>query len=115
MQRKKALLFAAATLSVGLTATIACLLRDPQPHVVARRSSIARTVETVPTIIGKSQLQSARLVATSGLVVDVSVRRHLSDTTGRLPLVVLLGGHVTGARATEMVGDTPGVLGAAVS
>jgi hypothetical protein len=115
MQRKKVFLIAAATLCVGLTATIAYLLRDPQPHVVARRSSIDQIVERDPTIIGKSQIHNARLLATSGLVVDVSVRRQLSDTIGRLPLVVLLGGHVTGARATEMVGDTPGVLVAAVS
>ena len=115
MQRKHLLLGATALAAVTFFGGLAYLLRDPQPHVMARRSSIARTIERESAVVGNSTLETVRLVATSGLTVDLSVRRHVRDTVGRLPLVVILGGHVTGSQAAQLVGDTPGVLVAAVS
>jgi hypothetical protein len=104
-----------ALLAVAGTATLAYLLRDPQPYVVARRSAIARVTQRERTFVGNSSLENIRITATSGLEVDISVRRHARDTVGRLPLVVILGGHVTGGQAAQLVGDTPGVVVAAVS
>jgi hypothetical protein len=108
-------LLAGAALGLVLAVTAAYLLKDPQPHVVSRRSAIARVTAHETTLVGSSTLERIRISATSGLNVDLSVRRHTRDRGRRLPLVVILGGHVTGGQAAQLVGDTPGVLVAAVS
>lgn len=113
--RRKPLLIGAAAVGIALAAGVAHLLRNPQPYVLARRSAIERTIERERVALGNSTLESIRISATSGLKVDISVRRHVRDSVGRLPLVVILGGHVTGGQAAQLVGDTPGVLVAAVS
>jgi len=56
-----------------------------------------------------------RLAATSGLTVEMNVRRQVGDSGRRLPAVVILGGHLTGAEAARLVGETPGVAVVAVS
>jgi hypothetical protein len=113
--RRRILLTSAVLAGAVQLATVVWLLRDPLPHVQARRSALASAVESEPTIIGNSEMRRVRLVATSGLVVDVNIRRHLSDSSRRLPVVLLLGGHVTGAEAAHIVGETRGVLVAGVS
>src|SRR5206468_1813903 len=60
------------------------------------------------------QLHQVRLMATSGLSVELTLRRAASDT-GHLPLVVILGGHHTGRDAVRLLDDTRGTLVAAMS
>ncbi|MEX2154008.1 MAG: hypothetical protein WD825_11770 [Gemmatimonadaceae bacterium] len=105
----------AGVLVVVILAAVAYLLRDPLPTFMARRSELATIQERAPAIVDGSELQTVRLTAKSGLAVDLSVRRHLGDTGRRMPLVVILGGHLTGAEAARIVGETPGVVVAAVS
>jgi hypothetical protein len=47
--------------------------------------------------------------------VEVTVRRGIADSGRRLPVALILGGHVTGATAARLVGGTPGVMVMAVS
>lgn len=94
---------------------IGFLLRDPMPRFTSRRSMLASIDEGQWVAEGKSELRSVHLVARSGLAVDVTIRRPLSDSTRRLPLVVVLGGHLTGADAARLVGETPGLVVAAMS
>lgn len=96
-------------------AGILYLLRDPRPHFDARRSAVASVQESPPVIEGRSSFQDVRITARSGLVVKLNVRRQLSDSGRRLPLAVILGGHVTGSAAARLVGETPGVAVAAIS
>jgi len=91
------------------------LLRDPRPHFEHRRSELAHVEERVPVVAGTALIQSVRLTATSGLSVEVGIRRELADTARRLPAMVVLGGHFTGAEAARLVGTTPGVVVAAMS
>lgn len=91
------------------------LLRDPEPHFRARRSALASATLGSPSVEDGFLLTPARLVATSGLAVDVMVRRAVADSGRALPLVVVLGGHYTGREAARMLGDTRGVVVAAVS
>jgi dienelactone hydrolase len=109
----------ALTLGVLVTAvalSAALLLRDPMPHFQARRSSLATAVESPPVVEEGYALTNVRLTATSGLSLDLMVRRSVVDTaTGRLPLAVILGGHYTGRQAARMLGETPGVVVAAMS
>jgi dienelactone hydrolase len=109
----------ALTLGVLVTAvalSAALLLRDPMPHFQARRSSLAAVAESPPVVEEGYALTNVRLTATSGLSLELMVRRSVVDTaTGRLPLAVILGGHYTGRQAARMLGETPGVLVAAMS
>ena len=90
------------------------LLRDPMPHFLARRSSLARVEAQPPMVDGDYVLQVVRVTAASGLEVDLTVRRGPSDGR-RLPLVLVLGGHRTGKDAVRLLGRTEGAVVAAMS
>ena len=85
------------------------------PRFMARRSTLASVSEGRRITEGGSELRSVHLVARSGLAVDVTIRRQLGDSARRLPLVVVLGGHLTGSDAARQVGETPGLVVAAMS
>jgi dienelactone hydrolase len=86
------------------------------PHFQARRSSLAMVAESPSVVEEGYALTNVRLTATSGLSLELMVRRSVGDTgSGRLPLAVILGGHYTGRQAARMLGATPGVLVAAMS
>jgi dienelactone hydrolase len=94
----------------------ALLLRDPLPHFLSRRSELATVSETAPAVEEGYVLTNVRLTATSGLSLELMVRRAVADSaSGRLPLAVVLGGHYTGRQAARMLGETPGVVIAALS
>ena len=104
----------AAALVVSLVAFGAYLLRDPLPHFRERRSRIA-TVQPGESLDSAGyHLTTVRVVATSGLAVELTVRRRLADS-GRLPLAVILGGHYGSRRAMRFLGQTPGVMVATLS
>ena len=113
-RRRIALLVLTAVLA-GTGIGTAWLLRDPLPYFQQRRASLSGVVESDVTLEGGYELQPVRLVASSGLVVDLMVRRAVADSARRLPLVVLLGGHATGRSAARLLGDTRGLLVAALS
>jgi dienelactone hydrolase len=115
LKRRSTLLAILAALPLAAAAGAAYLLRDPLPHFLARRSSLASTVESPPSIEGGYSSQPVRVVATSGLAVELVVRRPPLQPGERLPLVVILGGHYTGRDAAKLVGDVPGVIVAALS
>jgi hypothetical protein len=99
---------------VGIAALGATLLSDPLPRFVARRSALARATPIARSIDHGSELQQFRLSATSGLSVELTVRRALSDS-GKLPLALILGGHYKGRDAVKMLPDTHGTLVAVMS
>lgn len=106
---------AAVAVTLGLGAVVAMLLRDPRPHILTRRSQLSVVAADAPFTDGAFVVQLVRLRATSGLAVDLTVKRAIADSDRTLPLVVLLGGHHTGRDAARLVGPTPGVVAAALS
>lgn len=99
-----------------LAAVVAWLLRDPMPHFVERRSALSHVIPDSVAIEDGHVLEPLRIVATSGLAVNVLVRRSVADTGRRnLPLAIILGGHYTGREAARLLGETPGVVVAAMS
>ena len=114
MRWKSLLALAALLLAAGLAGT-AWLLRDPLPRMLERRSALAQVKELDSEVADDARFESVRLVATSGLSVNVTVRRHLADSIGRLPTMVILGGHLTGAQAAKLIPETPGLIVAAMS
>ena len=115
-RRVRIVLITFAVFAVVLAVGAALLLRDPMPHFQARRSALAQVSE-VPAVLEEGYaLTSVRLTATSGLSLELLVRRSVADSgAGRLPLAVILGGHYTGRQAARMLGETPGVIVAALS
>ncbi len=113
-RRRVALLVLTAVLA-GSGIGTAWLLRDPLPYFQQRRSSLSGVVESDAILDDGYELQPVRLVASSGLEVELMVRRAVADSARRLPLVVLLGGHATGRSAARLLGDTRGLLVAALS
>lgn len=102
-------------LVVVAIAGIAWLVRDPLPRFQSRRSSLAAATPGAASREGDFILTPVRLVATSGLAVDMVVRRATSDSGRRLPVAIILGGPYRGHEAARMVGDTRGVVVAAMS
>ncbi len=113
--RWKKVLIAILIPVLSIVAFGAFLLRDPMPRFAERRSAIRSVHEEGITTDSVSEFRSVRIVAQSGLAVDVTIRRQLADGTQRLPLVLILGGHLTGADAARLVGETPGLAVAAMS
>lgn len=105
-----------AVLLLLIVAGVARLLRDPMPHFTARRSALAGVSADSAVIEDGYLLEPLRITATSGLAVNILVRRAIADTGRRnLPLAVILGGHYTGREAARLLGETPGVVVAAMS
>jgi dienelactone hydrolase len=115
MRRRRLFFLVTLATLATLGAASAYLLRDPLPHFLARRSSLATVAQSAPSLEGGYEVRQLRLTATSGLAVELTTRRAVQDSTGRLPLVVILGGHHTGRDAVRMLGDTRGTLVAALS
>jgi hypothetical protein len=113
--RRKKVVLVLAAFTLLVVAGTANLLRDPLPHMLERRSALASAVEGEPIIDKDHIFTPVRVTATSGLAVDLMVRRAIADSGGRLPMAVILGGHYTGRKAADLLGETPGVLIATLS
>jgi len=103
------------TVALAITGIAAWLLRDPLPRFRERHSTIASVTTGHATVEGQSVLTPIRVMATSGLAVDLVVRRAMVDSGKRLPLAIILGGPYTGREAARLVGETRGVVVAAMS
>ncbi len=91
------------------------LLRDPMPRFLERRSSLS-TADARPSSFDHGYiLTPVHVTATSGLAVDLVVRRAASDSGRVLPLAVILGGERNGWLAAHLIGDTRGVVVATLS
>ena len=104
-----------AAVALIVVSTIAWLLREPLPRFHARHSVLAAATSGRPDTTSGFVLTPVRVVATSGLAVDLVVRRAIADSGKRLPLAMILGGPYAGHQAARMVGDTRGVAVAAMS
>lgn len=102
---------------IGLCAVggAARLLRDPLPHFLERHSGIASVTHGSAVVERGYLLTPVRLRATSGLAVDLVVRRAVADSDSVLPLAIILGGPNTGRETARLLGDTRGVVVAAIS
>lgn len=90
------------------------LLRDPTPRFLRRRghlqSSSAGSAERLPGY----QVQPVRLISSSGLTVELAIKRPVMEVARR-PLIVLLGGYRAGRDAVRLIADTRGTVVAALS
>jgi dienelactone hydrolase len=108
---RRTLVVGAIAIVAGV-AVVATLLSDPR--FLSRRSVLKDATSGAPSIDRGYELRQVRLTATSGLSVELTLRRAASDT-GRLPLVLILGGHYKGRDAVKLLPDTRGTLVAVMS
>ena len=106
---------AAGAITLLVVAGSMWLMRDPLPRFAARRGVVATVAEGAPVMEQGYRTASVRVTASSGLAVDLVVRRWEGDGDRRLPLAVVLGGHYTGRAAARILGQTRGVTVAALS
>lgn len=103
------------SLILAAAAGAAWLLRDPTPIILDRRGSLAAAYEERLDQVDSHYVQVVRLVSTSGLSVSMTTKRHVADSTVRLPLALVLGGRNTGQNAVRLLENTRGVLAVALS
>lgn len=113
--RRRPAAVVAATAAAALALLAGWLLRDPTPRFIERRGTLARVELGRDTIIKGYHVRPVTLTSSSGLAVTLTVRRALEDSVGSLPLVVILGGHHTGANAVRILPETRGTIVAAMS
>ena len=115
MSLQSKLLLSTAVAATLVSSAVCFLTRDPSEWFRARRAGALVVHEGDAAVEGGSILQPIRLRAASGLEVELTLRRQLADTGRRLPLALILGGHVRGREAAQLVGETPGIAVAAIS
>ena len=105
----------AVALVVAGVAMLALVLRarDPVPRFAERRGTLAAAEPGETRTDSGHVLQSVRLRSTSGLAVELMVKRPASGAPG--PLVLILGGHNTGMQAATLIPDTEGRVVAALA
>ncbi len=92
--------------AMAATIGLVCLdLATPQrDYFVERPGELVREELTADTSTENVQ-ETVRLQASTGLQVDLRVRRPLGDAQ-KIPVLVMLGGHRTGKDAVDLVDDT---------
>lgn len=109
------LLLGVAFTAALVSAVVCYLTRDPSSRFAARRAGAVAVQLDSAVVDGGSVFQPIRLRSASGLEIDLMLRRQLADSGKRLPLALLLGGHVRGRDAASLVGEAPGIAIAAMS
>ena len=109
-----------AMVAAGGALLLALAFRDPMPRFAARRSQLATVTEHPAEVLDGHLVQAVRLRATSGLEVELLLKRPLerdapANAAARRPLVVILGGHKTGRDAAHLIPHTRGAIVAALS
>ena len=116
-RRLRLTVIAASIVSVVALAGSLWLTRDPEPRMLERRSGLAAVTEGPVVLEENHQLRDVKLRALSGLEVELTVKRRLSDSTApaRRPLAIVLGGHRTARSAVKFIPDAGDMIVAAVS
>jgi hypothetical protein len=90
-------------------------MRDPVPGFDARRGELESVEESGwEEARIDHERRTVRLRSTSGLEVDLAIKRPLG-TRPDAPVIVVLGGHRTGSEAVDLIPDTRGMVIAALS
>jgi fermentation-respiration switch protein FrsA (DUF1100 family) len=104
----------AGVVVLGVAGSLVWLrLKDPVPHFDARRGQVADVQRDGVTVEDGHRLEAVTVRSSSGMAVPMLIKRP--DRDGAAPLVLLLGGHVTGRDAARLIPDTQGHVIVALS
>jgi dienelactone hydrolase len=90
------------------------VLHDPVPGFAIRKGHLAKVEVQTETRLGSGALTELRLIADTGLAVDLAVRTPAGAPRPR-PTILILGGKGTGRDAARLAGETDEVVVAALS
>ena len=111
---KRRIFLVAGLVIAGAIALYALELASSQrEHFVERTGSLQEAL-VIETRIGASRSDTLRLAASTGLEIDMRVRRPAGDIPAPLPTLILVGGHNTGKDAVDLVGDPDSMVFAAI-
>lgn len=120
LPRRRILRWISLTLAPFVVVAVAggfWLTRNPEQYMLERRSRLAEVTEGPWKDAGDDEVREVRLRATSGLVVDLAVKRprDVGASDDRHPLAIVLGGHRRGRDAVDFIENTQGIIVAALS
>lgn len=115
-RRRLTLIALGFLVAIGIAGSL-WLTRDPEPRMLARRSSLADVTEGPLVADGDHDLRDVKLRAASGLEVELTVKRPRSIATpsAQRPLALVLGGHRRGRSAVQFIPDAGNMVVAALS
>lgn len=116
-RRRRLTVITAAVVLAACVAGSLWLTRDPEPRMLERRSSLAGVTEGPIVREGDHELRDVKLRAESGIEVELTVKRRVSDSSAdaRRPLAIVLGGHRTARSAVQFIPDAGNMIVAALS
>jgi len=111
---KKRILLVAGLLLFAVIGIYCIVLAVPRhDYFIERVGSIERDVHEVTTSASVIS-EVLQLESTTGLTVDMRVRRPDHSANRRLPVLLVIGGHRTGKDAVDLIGKPEGVAFAAI-
>ena len=116
VRRRLTLIALGFLVAVGIVGSL-WLTRDPEPRMLARRSSLAHVTEGPLIADGDHELRDVKLRAASGLEVELTIKRprYLATPSAQRPLALVLGGHRRGRSAVQFIPDAGNMVVAALS
>lgn len=90
------------------------VLHDPSAGFIPRKGQLQHIEITRQWDMGTSAMSDISLTSSSGLQVQFTLNRP-RDLNKQYPLVILMGGYMTGRHAAELIHDTHGIAIAAIS
>lgn len=94
----------------------AVMLRDPEPRIMARKTSIASVRASTLSQHGSIAEQDVVVTGANGLRAEFRTRRRTDLPPDRkLPLLLLLGGHMSGKESASLIDDPRGTIVASLS
>lgn len=90
------------------------VLHDPSGGFLPRKGRLQHVEITRQWVTATSALSDITLTSSTGLQAQLTVNRP-RGADRRSPLVILMGGYVTGRHAAELIRDTHGIVIAAIS
>jgi len=90
------------------------VLRDPSNSFIPRKGNLEHVAVTREWVTATSEFSDITLSSSSGLQVQLTINRPRGINTRR-PLVILMGGYVSGRHAAELIQNTHGIVIAAIS
>ncbi len=90
------------------------VLHDPSANFLSRKGQLQHVAITRQWNTVTSALSDITLTSSSGLQVQITLNRP-NDLTKQHPLVILMGGYLTGRHAAELIHDSHGIVIAAIS
>jgi len=114
LRTKKGCLLGLSGTVLILSACFVYLSQSPEPYFARRHGELVGIDRQWQKTVAGSRLRGVELRSSSGLEVELTVRWPTSDSSTKLPLMVILGGHRTGQHAVELVANPGSVVLAAL-